>query len=98
MRYKAGGRMREDYHHLRPSLVQKIDYSISVLKKAEKLALKYDPEDGFYLAFSGGKDSQCLYHVAQLAGVKFKAHFSPTSVDPPPVNTLYKKELSRCRV
>lgn len=75
--------MREDYHHLRPSLVQKIDYSISVLKKAEKLALKYDPEDGFYLAMSFGKDSQCLYHVAQLAGVKFKAHFSPTSVDPP---------------
>lgn len=75
--------MRKDYHHLRPSLVKKIDYSISVLKKAEKLALKYDPEDGFYLAFSGGKDSQCLYHVAQLAGVKFKAHFSPTSVDPP---------------
>ena len=75
--------MKEDYHNLRPSLVQKIDYSISVLKKAEKLALKYDPEDGFYLAFSGGKDSQCLYHVAQLAGVKFKAHFSPTSVDPP---------------
>lgn len=63
--------------------MQKIDYSISVLKKAEKLALKYDPEDGFYLAMSFGKDSQCLYHVAQLAGVKFKAHFSPTSVDPP---------------
>lgn len=90
--------MREDYHHLRPSLVQKIDYSISVLWKAEKLALKYDSMDGFYLAFSGGKDSQCLYHVAQLAGVKFKAHFSPTSVDPPPVNTLWQKKLSRCRV
>lgn len=75
--------MRDDYHHMRPSLVQKIDYSISVLKKAEPLALKYDGENGFHLAFSGGKDSQCLYHVAQLAGVRFKAHFSPTSIDPP---------------
>lgn len=75
--------MKSDYHHLRLSLIQKIDYSIGVIKKAEKLALKYDSENGFFLAFSGGKDSQCLYHIAQLAGVKFKAHFSPTSVDPP---------------
>lgn len=75
--------MRTDYHHLRKGLVEKIDYSIALLRRAESLALKYNPNDGFYLAFSGGKDSQCLYHVAQLAGVKFKAHFSPTSVDPP---------------
>lgn len=77
--------MKNDYHHLRPGLVAKIDYSIALLRKAESLALKYDHDDGFYLAFSGGKDSQCLYHVAQLAGVRFKAHFSPTSVDPPQV-------------
>lgn len=77
--------MRNDYHHLRPGLVEKIDYSIDLMRKGEQLAMKYDPTDGYYLAFSGGKDSQCLYHVAQLAGVKFKAHFSPTSVDPPEV-------------
>lgn len=75
--------MKTDYHHLRPGLVAKIDYSIALMRKAETLALKYNPNDGFYLAFSGGKDSQCLFHVAQLAGVKFKANFSPTSVDPP---------------
>ncbi len=43
----------------------------------------YDPENGFYLAFSGGKDSQALYHIAKMAGVAFKPHFSPTTVDPP---------------
>lgn len=47
--------------------------------------MTYDPTDGFYLAFSGGKDSQALYHIAELAGVKFKAHMSPTTVDPPEV-------------
>lgn len=83
--------MRTDYHHLRPGLVAKIDYSINLLRKAESLALKYNPTDGFYLAFSGGKDSQCLYHVAQLAGVKFKAHFSPTSVDPPQLIMFIKR-------
>lgn len=83
--------MRSDYHHLRPGLVAKIDYSIALMRKAEPLAMKYNPTDGYYLAFSGGKDSQCLYHVAQLAGVRFKAHFSPTSVDPPQLIRFIKR-------
>lgn len=86
--------MRTDYYHLRPSLVAKIDYSIDLLRKAEQLAMKYNPTEGYYLAFSGGKDSQCLYHVAQLAGVKFKAHFSPTSVDPPQLIRFIKRNYS----
>lgn len=68
-----------------PALREKIQYSVDLIRKAERFAKMYDPENGFYLAFSGGKDSQALYHVAELAGVKFKAHFSPTSVDPPAV-------------
>ena len=63
----------------------KLQHSIELLQKAEKLALQYDATDGFYLAFSGGKDSQALYHVAVMGGVKFKAHMNFTSVDPPQV-------------
>lgn len=69
----------------------KIEYSINLLKKAEKMALRLDPENGFYLAFSGGKDSQALYHIAKMAGVKFKAHMNLTSVDPPEVIRFVKK-------
>jgi phosphoadenosine phosphosulfate reductase len=68
-----------------------MEHSVELLRKAEKLALAYDAADGFFLAFSGGKDSQALYHMAQLAGVKFKAHFSPTSVDPPAVIRFIRK-------
>lgn len=64
---------------------ERLQHSIDLLQKAEKLAMRYDPQDGFYLAFSGGKDSQALYHVAQMGGVKFKAHMNFTSVDPPQV-------------
>ena len=71
-------------------LQKKIDYSVSLLRKAEKIALQLDPENGFYLAFSGGKDSQTLYHIAKLAGVKFKAHMSLTSIDPPAVIRFVK--------
>lgn len=61
-------------------------YSVELLRKAEKLALAYGGgNNGFYLAFSAGKDSQALYHVAELAGVKFDAHMNLTSVDPPEV-------------
>lgn len=47
---------------------------------------------GYFLAFSGGKDSQCLYHVAKLSGVKFVAHMNLTSVDPPEVIRFVKQQ------
>lgn len=72
-------------------LARKIEHSIELLRKSEKMALRLDPENGFYLAFSGGKDSQCLYHVAKLAGVRFKAHMNLTSVDPPEVIRFVKR-------
>ena len=43
----------------------------------------FAPGEGYYLAFSGGKDSQCIYHLAKEAGVKFDAHYNLTTVDPP---------------
>ena len=73
-------------------LARKLEHSVELLRKSEKMALRLDPENGFYLAFSGGKDSQCLYHVAKLAGVRFKAHMNLTSVDPPEVIRFVKQE------
>lgn len=73
-------------------LRKKLEHSVELLRKAERLALAYDDADGYYLAFSGGKDSQCLYHVAKLAGVRFKAHMNLTSVDPPEVIRFVKRE------
>ena len=73
-------------------LQQKMMYSIDLLKKAERLALAYGGGNGYYLAFSGGKDSQALYHIAELAGVKFDVHMNFTSVDPPEVIRFVKKQ------
>lgn len=70
---------------VRPSLAGKIRYSIDLIRKSEKMALRLDPENGFYNTFSGGKDSQCLYHLVKMAGVKAKTHMNLTSVDPPEV-------------
>ena len=50
---------------------------------AIKRLQSFEPPEGYFLSFSGGKDSQCIYHLAKMAGVKFEAHFHITSVDPP---------------
>lgn len=72
------------------TLQEKIDHSISVIKKAEKMALSYS-EEGFQLAFSGGKDSQVIYELAKMAGVKFQAYFYKTSVDPKELLTFIRE-------
>ena len=62
----------------------KVEMAIDVLKK-------FEPQEGYYVAFSGGKDSQCIYHLCQIAGVKFDAHYNVTSVDPPEVVRFIKQ-------
>lgn len=43
----------------------------------------HEPPEGYYLAFSGGKDSICIKELADMAGVKYDAHYSVTCIDPP---------------
>lgn len=52
----------------------------------------FEPEEGYYVAFSGGKDSQCIYHLCEMAGVKFDAHYRVTSVDPPELVRFIKEK------
>ncbi|MDT8901860.1 phosphoadenosine phosphosulfate reductase family protein [Anaeroselena agilis] len=42
-----------------------------------------EPPEGYYLAYSGGKDSIALKWCADQAGVKYDAHYKITTVDPP---------------
>ena len=58
---------------------------VDKVQKAIDRIRVFEPPDGYMLAFSGGKDSQCAYHLAKDAGVKFEAHFHLTTVDPPEV-------------
>lgn len=44
---------------------------------------QYEPTEGYALAFSGGKDSVVVHHLAERAGVKFEAKYFLTTVDPP---------------
>lgn len=57
------------------------------LKEKEKVAVErlraFEPDDGYVLNYSGGKDSDAIRVLATVAGVKFKAIYRVTSVDAP---------------
>lgn len=53
----------------------------------EQIAIRFlqehEPPEGYFLGFSGGKDSCVLYDLTKKAGVKFQAYYSATQIDPP---------------
>ena len=51
-----------------------------------------EPPEGYYLAFSGGKDSIVLHEIARRSGVKFDAHYNITNVDPPELVKFIREE------
>ena len=54
----------------------KVAEAIQFLKRNE-------PLEGYYLAYSGGKDSTVILDLARRSGVKYDAHYNLTTVDPP---------------
>lgn len=52
----------------------------------------FQQPDGYYVAFSGGKDSVVVKALCDMAGVKYDAHYSVTSVDPPELVQFIKEQ------
>lgn len=54
-------------------------------KEAEALDLlrSHEPPEGYYVAYSGGKDSTVILDLVRRSGVKYDAHYNVTTVDPP---------------
>ena len=69
---------------MKQSLLSKVEHSINIIKRMEPIALKYR-EYGFIVAFSGGKDSQCIRALANMAEVKHIVKYQWTTIDPPEV-------------
>lgn len=65
------------------SLTEKVDLAVLTLKTYEASALALDPVNGYWLGFSGGKDSIVIHRLAELALVRFLAHYNVPTIDPP---------------
>lgn len=64
---------------------------MSELQEKERIAIErlkaFEPDEPYHLCYSGGKDSDVIRILAQLAGVKHELHHNLTSVDAP--ETVY---------
>lgn len=68
----------------------KVNKAIKTIQIAEPMALQYQ-DYGFHLAFSGGKDSQVIYELCKMAGVKFRPVMQVTTLDPPELMRFIRK-------
>lgn len=63
-------------------------------KTIDQLAIEliqaYEPPEGYYLGFSGGKDSVVIYDLTKRACVKFDAHYNVSPIDPPEIYSFIK--------
>lgn len=64
------------------TLQDKIAHSIAFIRKCEKLALAMQPDEGYLVGFSGGKDSQVVLDLVRISGVKYRAVYNVTTNDP----------------
>lgn len=66
-------------------LNDKVAISIERIRRFANFADNFPPNSrrGYYLAFSGGKDSVAVKRLMDMAGVRYETHYRITSVDPP---------------
>lgn len=53
---------------------------------------QHEPPEGYFVGFSGGKDSITTLELCRMAGVRHQAFYSCTRIDPPEVVRFIKRE------
>lgn len=66
---------------------QKISHSIALIQA-------HEPPDGYYVCFSGGKDSIVMVDLIKRAGVKYDLHTNLTGIEPPPLIDFVKQHYN----
>ena len=57
--------------------------TIDKVKVAIERLKEHEPPEGYYVCFSGGKDSTVMYDLVKKSGVKYDVHYSIMTVEPP---------------
>lgn len=77
--------MRKPQMRLMIPLEKMVDESIAFLRE-------HEPPDGYFVGFSGGKDSIVTLKLCEISGVKHRAYYSATGIDPPELVKFIKRE------
>lgn len=72
-------------------LGEKIATAISLICMFEKQAISLS-DNGYYVCFSGGKDSIVMAKLFEMAGVKYTLNYSNVTIDPPELVQFLKRE------
>ena len=70
--------------------MQQLLFDKSLADVAIERLRTFEPPDGYWLAYSGGKDSTVILDLARRSGVKFEAHYSYVPIDPPELRAFIK--------
>lgn len=76
---------------MRRPLEEKIEQAVALVQMWEQKALGMSDE-GFYVAFSGGKDSIVMERLFRMAGVKYQGWYNNVTIDPPELVQFIKRQ------
>lgn len=77
-------------------LAEKIEIALLTIRSYEAMALKLSP-DGYYVCFSGGKDSIVMAKLFEMAGVKYRLFYNNVTIDPPELVQFIKREYPQAK-
>ena len=65
-----------------------------LINEAIEFIREHEPPEGYFVGFSGGKDSIVTLDLVRRSGVKYQAYYSMTMIDPPEVVRFIKENYS----
>lgn len=69
----------------------------TMVDEAIEFIREYEPPEGYFVAFSGGKDSIVTLELVRMSGVKHQAFYSATGIDPPEVVKFIREHYSEVK-
>lgn len=68
-----------------------------IVSEAIDFIKAHEPKEGYFVAFSGGKDSIVSLELTRMAGVKHRSFYSCSGIDPPEVVKFIREHYPEVR-